>query len=49
MEFIIWIGRKRGAHGSNKGWGGAVFYGNANRKRNWLYMSLSPLHLGGLP
>ena len=26
-----------------------VFHGNANRKRNWSYMSLSPLHLGGAP
>jgi hypothetical protein len=37
-------GEKGERMGATRGWGDAGFYGNANRKRNWSYMSPSPLH-----
>ena len=37
-------GEKGEPMGATRGWGDAGFYGNANRKRNWSYMSPSPLH-----
>jgi hypothetical protein len=40
MEFYhLDSGEKGERMGATRGWGDAGFYGNANRKRNWSYMS----------